>query len=299
MKTCLRSFAKYVPLDLVSKLIRSGHPAELGGEKQQVTILFADLANFTSLAEIETSEELVDVLDQYLSEMGNLITAGKGTVDKYIGDGIMAFWGAPAKTTSHALDACRAALIMKQKSKALWKNFKNFHHGIELSLRIGINTGVAIVGNFGSSARMNYTAIGDPVNLANRLESLNKFYGTQILIGPDTAKAVEPFFLLRPIDHVAVKGRKQVVLVYELLSEGKEATANVLLALKTYAEGLEQYTHRQFREAIDSFKRVIQLLEGKDPPSEIMIRKAQHYLERPPGSDWNGTTVLDLITPEQ
>jgi adenylate cyclase len=285
MKTGLKSFAKYVPLDLVSKLIQSGHPAKIGGEKQHLTLLFSDLAHFTALSEKKNAEELVQILENYFNEMSHVIQAQHGTVDKYMGNGLMAFWGAPLKTHSHALDACRAALLMREKEKKL-------NNPSTLSLRIGINTGEAIVGNFGSPTRMNYTTIGDAVNLANRLETLNTFYGTCILLGPDTAKAVSSTLLLRPIDHVAVKGKKQVVLIYELLSEKQEASPNTLSAIAAYKEGLDQYVNQKFQDAIRSFEKAKQLFGGKDTPSDAMIHKARHYLEKPPGPGWKGATIL-------
>lgn len=294
MKTGLSSFAKYVPIDLVSMLIRSGFPAKVGGKKIPLTTLFVDLTNFTTLAESEVPEELVKVLDDYLYEMSYIIRTHEGTVDKYIGDGIMAFWGAPLPNASHALAACRGALAMRDKAKSLWKNFKDTHHGIELNLRIGINSGDAIVGNFGSAERMDYTAVGDSVNLANRLETLNKVYGTQILIGEETARQVESYVLIRPIDFVAVKGKKHAIVIYELISHQKEAASTYLEAIEVYKEGMHQLSRREFQMAIDSFEKAKKLFGGTDKPSDILLERARYYINNPPPKDWDGSIHQEL-----
>ena len=197
MKLALNSLTKYVPLDLVSKLMLSGKSATLGGEKQQITILFSDLANFTQIAEQTAPDTLLEILGEYFRAMNEIIEQHHGTVDKYVGDSIMAFWGAPTPQPDHSLNACKAALAMQEKFPTLWKKMNPEHRAL-LKQRIGINTGLAIVGNIGAPDRMDYTAIGDQVNLASRLENLNKFYGTKILLGEGTASAVKEQMLVRP-----------------------------------------------------------------------------------------------------
>lgn len=291
MKLGLNSLTKYIPLDLVSKLMLSGHSATLGGEKQEITILFTDLANFTQIAEQTAPDTLLEILGEYFQAMNEIIEKHHGTVDKYVGDSIMAFWGAPTPQADHQMNACKAALAMQEKFPTLWKKM-NPEHRVLLKQRIGINSGVAIVGNVGAPGRMDYTAIGDHVNLASRLESLNKFYGTKILIGEGTASAVKDQMLVRPIERVSVKGKAQSSLIYELLGPKTEATPEMLKALVTYEKGLSLFQNRQFAEAAKIFAEANLLFGGNDSVSQILIRQSEEFQRTPPPENWNGTIVM-------
>jgi len=287
MKTGIQSFAKYVPVQLVQELIKTGHAASLGGKKKELTILFTDLADFTSLAEKMPPNDLLHILDQYLQSMSEIIILHKGTVDKYIGDSILAFWGAPKLLNNHAESACMAALVMKKNLVKLWGQWEKEKMPL-LHQRIGINTGDVIVGNIGSPARMDYTVIGDHVNLASRLEGLNKLYSTDILIGDGTAKQIGPHFLVRPVDWVAVKGKSESGLVHHLICLKDEASPSQQLGVDTYIEAFKLYESRRFVEAKSKFDRANELLGGQDGPSLVLAERCLSYAKEPPPSTWKG-----------
>ncbi len=293
MKSGLSSFSKYVPTQLVSELIRSGHPAKLGGEKTDMTILFSDLGHFTKFAEMVPTQDLVKTLGDYLTEMTDVMQQNQGVVDKYFADTIMTFWGAPIPIKNHAYLACKTALEMKKKANAFWDRVAE-KHGIKLYVRIGINTGEIIVGNFGSPLRMDYTAIGDPVNLASRLEGLNKLYETQIMIGEETAERVEAEMICRPLDYVVVKGKEKPALVFELLCEKKDATPDQQKGIDIYIAALNLYVQRKFEEAIGKFEEASNLLGGSDAPSRVLIARCKEYIIDPPPAHWQGVSIMDL-----
>ena len=216
MKAGLRSFQKYVPADLVRALLASGAEARLGGERKVLTVLFSDIAGFTGLAEKLDPEKLVDILAEYLEVMSQEIAETGGTVDKYIGDAIMAFWGAPRELPDHSVAACVAAMRMQERLLELREHAEQAG-APPLHMRTGIHSGELIVGNIGSESRLSYTAMGDTVNLSSRLEGLNSFYGTAVLISEATFKAAEQEIVARPLERVSVKGRSKGTLVYELL----------------------------------------------------------------------------------
>ena len=216
MKAGLRSFQKFVPAELVRAVLSTGHEIALGGERKTLTVLFTDIVGFTPMAERLAPEKMVEVLGRYFEAVGEEIEATGGTVDKYMGDSVMAFWGAPIPKPTHAMDACVTALGIRRRIAALSAVLEG--EGLPpLTVRVGVATGELIVGNIGSRTRLSYTVIGDPVNLASRLESLNKRYATTILVAEATREAVGDVVVARPIERVAVKGKSRSVLVYELL----------------------------------------------------------------------------------
>lgn len=292
MKAAMNSVAKYVPKDLVFELIRSGESAILGGKRMQLTMLFSDLANFTRVSEQLSSENLMKILDEYFEKMSDIIQEHHGIVDKYIGDSIFAFWGAPALSENHAFAACQCALEMQKCHQTLWQDVAEESKNL-LKQRIGIHTGKAFVGNIGSKARFEYTAIGDDVNLASRLEGLNKLFQTQILISEDTAKFVKDKFVLRPIVWVAVKGRHQATLVYELLGYKGDIEPAVLQAISAYEKALESYRQRAFLQAAKQFHEANALFGGADVPSKLLAAKSEAYQASPPGDDWKGTLIME------
>jgi adenylate cyclase len=304
MKASLRSFARYVPTQLVQDLLETGEESKLGGHKQELTTLFSDLEGFTTLSEQMEPDQLVDALQDYFAGMSEVVRACGGTVDKFIGDAIMAFWNAPRPEEDHALLACRAALAMRARMLSIQREWRKAGRPV-IAARIGINTGTALVGNIGSQQRMNYTAMGDPVNLASRLEGLNKVYGTKILLGETTARAVQGSMVLRPVDWVAVKGRAQAVLVHELIGEKGKVSPEVVRACELQREALELYRSRRFLEAAERFEAAGALITGdgaeeatthgqvkSDEASRVLATRCRDYAARPPPPEWSGAQVM-------
>jgi len=228
MKKGLRSFKKYVPSEVVVRLMDLQKEAVIEGENRDLTIFFSDIANFTDISERLTPERLVEMLGVYFETTTRILLDQSGTVDKFIGDAIMGFWGAPNPMADHALRACRSALLVQEglgRLNARWTS-----EGQEaFPTRIGLNTGPAIVGNIGYEGRMNYTAIGDSVNLASRLEGLNKFYRTRILVSEATFLAAGDGILARKVDRVTVKGKREAVPIFELLAINNELREMIAL----------------------------------------------------------------------
>lgn len=285
MKIGLQSFSKYVPLDLVKKVIQSGKFPELGGEKKEISVLFADLAQFTTLAERLGTSEIAEFLSVFLESVTREVHKEKGTIDKFMGDAVMALFGAPDPLPSHALAACKAALAMKNLSSK----------DPRMKFRIGINSGAAMVGNFGSRERMDYTAIGDMVNIASRMEKINKQYNTQILIGAAAARAVEQELLARPVDWSMLAGKTQSILIFELIGIKTEMPKHILEAVDVYTRALASYRQKKFGEAAALFEKADQLFGGGDVPSRILAAKARAFQKTPPPENWDGTASINLI----
>jgi adenylate cyclase len=289
MSASLASFRKYIPTELVRSLFAQGIEAELGGERRNLTILFMDLADFTNISE-RLGPRLVEFLSEYLSEMSDRIQAEGGTIDKYIGDAIMAFWNAPTVRPQHAVDACRAALACQARLSALRAEARDSQMPL-LKARIGLNSGEVLVGNVGSRDRLNYTAIGDPVNVASRLESLNKVYGTGILLGEDTRAAAGGAIVVRALDRVAVYGREAGLEIYELLGMAEDGTTPAWV--NEYEKGRAALLKRDWNGAIAAFERCRDLRQG-DTPSDVQIARARVYSANPPPFDWDGVTVMEV-----
>ena len=284
MKGGLRSFQKYVPADLVRSLISSGQDARRGGEVRALSIFFSDVVDFTAIAEEMGPEQLVAQLSEYLDTVSQQIRASGGTVDKFIGDVVMAFWGAPARDPAHALTACRAALACQEALDRLHQRWRA-EGKRPFATRIGVHTGEVVVGNVGSEARLNYTIIGDAVNLASRLEGLNKVYGTRIIVSETALRQAGPEVIARPIDFVAVKGKRQPVLIYELLGLRPNAAGEELAAL--HGEALAAYRARDWARAVELFERV-RAQRPDDGPAGLLIARCLAYQADPPGPNWDG-----------
>ncbi|MBI5685071.1 MAG: hypothetical protein HZC54_08310 [Verrucomicrobia bacterium] len=290
MKSGLRSFKKYVPAELVAELIRLRKEAVLGAQKRELSVFFSDIAGFTSIAEGLSPELLAQNMGVYFEAMTGTLLGQKATVDKYIGDAIMAFWGAPVPIEDHALLACRAALQCQRRVDKISAGF------IEAGFppfvtRIGINTGEAIVGNMGYKDRLSYTALGDTVNLASRLEGLNKHYGTRILITETTYDKVRDEFVARPVDIVAVKGKNTGVKIYELLVEKDGAGQDDLAFVSLCEEGMRLYLRREWAKAEECFRTVLQV-RPDDQPAQMLVERCVAYEKAPPPPDWNGVTIM-------
>ena len=266
-------FGKYVSKEVANEILKKTTSEELilKGEKRVITILFSDIRHFTSISEKLRPEDLVSFLNRYLSDMTDVIIENKGIVDKYIGDAIMAFWGAPLEEKNHARLACIAALAMKQKLEEEKMDFK---------IGIGINTGSVIVGNMGSLQRVNYTAIGDTVNISSRLEGLNKEYGTTIIIGEATYKEVKDEFVFRELDLIKVKGKDVPIRIYELLGKKGSVGKKLLKTVRHFESGLSYYRQKKWSLAIAEFKQAAKL--RRDVPSEVFIKRCKFLKKHPP-----------------
>jgi adenylate cyclase len=292
MKTSLRSFAKYVPIDLVRRLHQSGREATLGGQTARMSVLFSDVVGFTGISERTPIEALVEALAVYLEEMESVISAHGGIVDKYIGDAVMAFWGAPIHDQpEHAKGACAAALEYLRREEQR-RSQPNRAGELHLEGRMAIHTGEALVGNFGSQRRIAYTAIGDTVNLASRLEALNRRYGTRVLISETTRDAVADAFELRLVDHVATYGRAGGIRIYELLAQAGDLNERQRAVRRAYEDGFARYLRRDWRGASEQFQKALALSDGQDGPSRALLARCEAFEQSPPPPDWKGVFVL-------
>jgi len=279
MKRGLRSFKKYVPADLVAELIGLNQEAVLGTEKAEVTVFFCDLENFTSASEMLRSEELNLLLTGYFDRVTRTLQAHGATVDKFIGDAVMAFWNAPRPADDHAYRAARACLEIQAELAALAREWKE--RGLPpLATRIGLNTGTVMVGNVGHEHRLSYTALGDPVNLASRLESLNKYYGTLLLVGEETLKAVGDRIPWRPVDQVAVKGKSRGTLIGELAPAAPAWWADYRRAWAAYGSG-------DYRGALGAFEAL-----ADDGVSRVLAARCRRFLEFGVPPDWTGVWIM-------
>jgi adenylate cyclase len=287
----LTSFKKYLPTELVRTLVSQGIEARPGGEQQTLTVLFSDLAGFTSLSE-RLGPGIVPVLTEFLSSASRAIVEQGGTIDKFIGDAVMAFWGAPMANAHHAEGACRAALACQRVMTQL-RAPGEAGETAPLHLRIGINTGTMLVGNVGSEERLNYTVIGDSVNLASRLESINKLYGTDIIIGDATRRAAGPAIVVRELDTVSVYGRLGSTAIFELLAMADDSAAQMGLAwVAAYEAGLTAYRQRRWDDAIAAFQKCRAERSGGDRASELMIEHCQALKATPPTAAWAAVTIM-------
>jgi len=286
MKAGLRSFRKYVPADLVRAIVRTGQEAQLGGTRREITLYFSDIAGFTSIAEQLEPEQLVELLSEYLGTMSAEMLEAGGTVDKYIGDAIMAFWGAPTETPEHAAIACRTALANQQTLARLRERWSA--DGLPpISARIGLHTGDAIVGNFGSEHRLDYTAIGDSVNLASRLEGINKTYGTEIILSASTHERVGDEFACRPLDKVAVRGRTEGIVIYELVGRREDLSEHSLSQIALYSRGFEAYLSRDWAAAKGAFEAYLNECPS-DKAARLLLERTTALESDPPHADWSG-----------
>lgn len=290
MKLGLRSFEKFVPSDYARWLLKSGSEAKLGGKRENLTIYFADIVGFTSLTEQIEPEQLAEILADYLDILSGEVLAHAGTIDKFNGDDVMAFWGAPTPLPKHAEMACRAAL--NSQRKILEKHPAWAAQGKPtLNASFGISTGEVIVGNVGSRKRMNYTVIGDSVNLASRLQGLNKHYQTEILTTEATYKATEGVILTRPVDFVSVYGKANSVKVLEILSLQDNASQAHKEIAGIHTMGMELYLHRRWDAAIKEFEKVLKI-KPDDVPASKLIDRCLEYRDEEPGEEWDGSVIM-------
>jgi adenylate cyclase len=255
---------------------------KLGGEKREISILFSDIRGFTSLSEKLSPEDLVHLLNEYLNPMTMIVLEEKGTLDKYIGDAVMAIYNAPLDVAEHSDHACRSALKMIVKLAELNRSF--IERGMQfIDIGIGVNTGEAVVGNMGAAMRFDYTAIGDNVNLASRLEGLNKMYGTHIIVSESTRRQVVSDLPFREIDLVAVKGKRQPVPIFELMVVDDNDLRS------RFSEALGLYRNRNFFEAQTQFESL--RTQKQDKVSALYAERCQEFIAVPPPENWDGVFV--------
>jgi adenylate cyclase len=282
-------FSQYVSRSVVDRILAEPGRARLGGERKELTVLFTDIRGFSQVAEGMAPEELAAFLGEYLSPMTDLVLASGGTLDKYIGDALMAFWGAPVDMPDHAARACEVALQMQEALATLNRAWAEAGRASSIAIGIGLNTGPMAVGNMGSTARFEYTVLGDQVNLASRLEALTKEYGVGILVGEATARAAGAGFVFREIDLVRVKGRVGAAPVFELVGAGASAGAGVggdggaAAADPAFARALALYRDRRFGEARAAFAA-----QEDDPAAAVMAARCEVLAAAPPPPDWDG-----------
>ncbi len=286
MKNSLKSFEKYIPSDVVHYLVSSGNEAVLGGHSANLTIMFTDLVDFTSISEQLTPEQLVNHLGMYLGTFSGIIKQTGGTVDKYIGDAVMAFWNAPNSVENHAVKSCGAALSCQRSLAELNEVWKANNQPL-LFARIGVHTGDVIVGNMGSQSRLNYTVIGDAVNLASRLEGLGKIYGVPVLVSETTYKLARHVYDFRKLDRVTVKGKTIPVTIYELLDEKGKLHQEKSKGVNLFERGLEAYFTQEWDAAGAYFRKAAEKMPG-DQSCSLFLDRVEKFKRVPPDREWHG-----------
>jgi adenylate cyclase len=274
-----------VPKDLVRSLLADGQEATLGGERRRLSLHFSDIANFTAISEGLSPEDLVEAMKEYFELMTSAISDEGGTVDKFMGDGIMALYNAPSALPDHAIRACQSALNAQHRLS------QSAGQRVEFRARIGLGIGDVVVGNMGTQERFAYTALGDAVNLASRLEGLNKVYGTSIMASEELRDETGNVFEWRRLDRVAVKGRQQGTVVYELLGRSGEVAASRLQARDAYEQGLACLWAGSVEAASQHFQAAAALRPG-DLAADTLLERAARYTLAPPEAGWSGTEVM-------
>jgi adenylate cyclase len=280
------AFGQYLSPDVIDIIVKDPSQLSLGGTRKEMTAFFSDIQGFSSISEGLTPDELVLLLNQYLTEMCDIISGYNGTVDKFEGDAIIAFWGAPLEQPDHAKLACFASIDMQKRMFEQRKEFIAAKKP-ELYVRMGLNSGPMVVGNMGSQNRMDYTIMGDSVNLAARLEGANKFYKNYSMISENTYKLCSGDIDVRELDQVLVVGRNEPVIVYDLMDKKNMVSGKLADMVEKYNQGLELYKTRNYQDAISSFNSALKIFPG-DGPSITYIERCNQFIETPPAPDWNG-----------
>ena len=279
-------FGQYVPPELVNEMSTKMEQINLDGEIREMTVLFSDVRNFTSIAENMEPRELTQLINGFLTPITEVIHDSRGTIDKYMGDAVMAFWGAPLHDQQHARHALTAAMRMIGRIRQLGPEFQA-RGWPPVSIGIGINTGEMNVGNKGSEFRVDYTVLGDAVNLASRLESLTRIYGVDIIVGENTRHAV-PEFEYRELDRVRVKGRDRPVVIYEPLGLLENIDKPMRMELRRYDLGLKYFRERRWDDA----EQILFALDREHPGTriyQVYLNRIIHFRQQPPPEDWDGT----------
>jgi len=284
------AFQYYLTPAVINEVLQDPSKLKLGGDKKDLSVMFSDIRGFTTISEKLTPEQLVSLLNEYLTAMTEKVFKYDGLLDKYIGDAIMAVFGAPIDQPDHALRACRTALDMMEELRRLQVKWEQ-EGWPRIDIGIGINSGDMVVGNMGSDMRFDYTVMGDNVNLSSRLEGINKEYGTHIVISEYTYERVKDFMYCRELDSVRVKGKKLPVKIYELICEKEKAHEHEPY-VKLFEEALSLYRQCRWDEAIAMFRRVMETRPGGDPTSEIYIQRCLDLKNDPPPQPWDGVYTM-------
>lgn len=287
-----RAFEYYVSSSVAEEMLQHPEKLHLGGEQKFLTILFADIRSFTTLSEGMTPTELVALLNEYLTAMTDIVMKYDGTLDKYIGDAIMAFYGAPLDQADHAKRACATALEMLVKLQELQQHWQAQNKPL-INIGIGVNSGQMTVGNMGSEKRFDYTVMGDAVNLGSRLEGLTKHYGVQIILSEFTYQVINTDFLVRELDCVRVKGKNKPVTIYELVGQADQFDGNPPEWIELFHQGRAAYKQQHWESALDYFQQVLRL-RPHDQPAQCYCTRCQEYQHNPPHEDWDG--VCEMTT---
>jgi class 3 adenylate cyclase/CHASE2 domain-containing sensor protein len=284
----LKALSQYLSPHVAAEIANDFGSMKLGGQRREMTVMFSDIAGFTSISETMDSEKLSTMLNFYLGEMSGLIWDQNGTLDKYIGDAIMCFWNAPAQQPDHAALACRAALAMRDREAQIQDQLRDLG-APGMMTRIGINSGPMVFGNMGSPQKFNYTVLGDSVNLGSRLEGANKLYGSRILVAESTAALVKERFVVRELDYLQVKGKQKPLAVYELIAEGA-ADEQTGLRVKRYEEALKLYRGQKWNDA-EKILGDLHLQFPHDEPVTSLLKRIAKLRREPLPADWDGVYV--------
>ena len=285
-----KAFQYYLSKNVVDQVLTDPQELQLGGKKARCTVLFSDIRGFTTISEQLDAKALSELLNEYLTPMTNVVFNNNGTLDKYMGDAIMAFFGAPIEHDNHAVEGCYTALEMMEELAVLqegWAKSGTF----SLDVGIGLNTGDMSVGNMGSRIRFDYTVMGDNVNLGSRLEGINKEYRTNIIISESTFEGAKDFIHAREMDLVRVKGKREPVRIYELIGKGPP-TSNAKALIEHFGNALLLYRQQRWDEAIAAFDHVRTEIKLDDGPSSMYIQRCQELKLAPPGEFWDGTYTM-------
>ncbi|MCP4751447.1 MAG: CHASE2 domain-containing protein [Proteobacteria bacterium] len=280
------AFGQYLSPDVIDALVDDPEKLSLGGERREMTAFFSDVQGFSTISESLTPDELVQLLNKYLTAMCNIIADHNGTIDKFEGDAIIAFWGAPMNQPDHAKLSCFATVDMQKQLVAMREEWMK--EGMpRILVRMGINSGPMVVGNMGSEKRMDYTIMGDSVNLAARLEGANKFYKNFSMISEATYKQAKDFIDVRELDTIRVVGKNEPITVYDLLDRKNQVGGKLADMVEKYLQGLDLYKQLKFQDAIPVFESALELYP-QDGPSLTYVERCREYLENPPSDDWDG-----------
>ncbi|MBF0239140.1 MAG: adenylate/guanylate cyclase domain-containing protein [SAR324 cluster bacterium] len=279
------AFQQYLSPSVIHTLMDNPKALSLGGEEKILTAMFSDVAGFSTISEKLTPNELVHLLNEYLTEMTDIIMKYDGTVDKFEGDAIIAFFGAPLPFEDHATRAALVTLEMESRVAELRPKWKE-EWGVHIAQRIGLNTGRMVVGNMGSKNRFDYTVMGNSVNLAARLEGTNKVYKTTLMMSEMTYEKCRDTIVGRELDLIRVIGINQPVRIYEIICRVGDLTTQQEQGFKLFAEGLECYRQRQWEQGIAKFEEVLKILP-QDGPSGVFIERCQNFMRTPPPADWD------------
>ncbi|RPI05832.1 MAG: adenylate/guanylate cyclase domain-containing protein [Ignavibacteriae bacterium] len=283
-------FGRYLSPMVITEILDREEGPELGGSQIDGSVFFSDISSFTTISESMPPAEVVKLLNNYFTIATDILLQNEGLLDKYIGDAIMAVFGAPVEKQNHAYLACKTALEI---NRAVTSNFLERKAKIKLVTRFGITSGSMVVGNIGSERRLDYTAIGDTVNLASRLEGVNKHYGTTIIISGYTLERIGREFFTRELDEIRVKGKKEAICIHELIDPALAHDELFRQCIEQYDAGLKRYKRGEFREALRLFQSG-QAFKADDGPTNLLIKRCENYLQTPPAGTWDGVTTLDF-----